>query len=148
MPNLPKEKSGRGRKPRAVPRKQQHFYLTADCSARVAAWVAAERSERAAKGERACYSRSDAIHDMVDIASFYHAERNPAHRFAVLSDVLGSLWHRRKLPWVRIEPNSGRVLRCIICKTTERIQAKRFGGIMRAIGAFIDEHRDCPQRQP
>ena len=126
-----------GRKPFEVPRKQKHIYMTERAEMAVKEWVAAERSE----GHT--YSFSDAIEAMVDLASFYYAERNAAHKLQPVADVLAGLWVRRKLPWVRIEPNSGRHLRCTACKTSETIKARRFSGISKAISTFVEAHRSC-----
>ena len=127
-----------GRKPLPVPRRQKHLYMTDDCVTRVKAWVADERATASVS-----YSFSDAIHDMVDLASFYYSERNAAHKLTPLSSVLGELWRGRWVPWIRIEPNGGRTVRCTRCKTTTHIPARRFSGIMRALGNFMRQHRDC-----
>lgn len=129
-----------GRKPLEVPRKQKHIYMTERAELAVKEWVAAERAE----GHT--YSFCDAIEAMIDLASFYYSERNAAHKLQPISDVMSGLWMRRKLPWVKIEPNTGRELRCSACKTSETITARRFSGISKAISTFVETHRSCGKR--
>lgn len=129
-----------GRKPATIPRKQKHLYMSDACVARVQAWVLEERS----KLGRRNYNFCDAVEDMTEIASFFHVDRKRAAKLAPLYIVMRDQWPwEDEFPWIRIDSNSGRLLRCIACKTEQQVEARRFSGVIKAIEAFVEAHQDC-----
>lgn len=140
----PKKNRG-GRPRRAIPRSAQNVYMTARTKQAVRSWQAAEMDPGPNLAGRKC-SFSDAVEEMILVASMYEADRHAANRFQSLTKTLGSLWGLRKRPWLQIEPNGGRHLRCTVCRKERILTAKRFSGIIRGIIEFMDEHRDCRKR--
>jgi hypothetical protein len=130
-----------GRKPLKVPRYQKSVYMTDQTLLAVKAWM------REGRKDRSSFSMADAIEQMAELASFYYSERNAAQRLQHLTVVLGNMSAWKDIPWIRIEPNSGRVMRCTRCRKEERIEARRFSGLLRAITMFVEQHSDCKPRK-
>lgn len=109
----------------------------------VQAWCDAEMQRAGDAGEPYRYvSFSDAIAQMIDVASTFYADRQVG-RFVPVADVFGPFWTRRRRPWIRIEANAGRKLRCARCRGEAEIKAARFRGIVREICAFFKQHSHC-----
>jgi len=140
-------RKGAGRKRPPEPRHNRQIRISDRQEKAVLAWREAEVRRAQEAGARHHYaSFSDAIAQMIDVASLFYTDRTLG-RFVPVSDLFGPLWMRRKMRWIRIEPNTGRRLRCCNCHTDVTITAMRFRGIVREILKFVQHHQGC-RKQP
>jgi len=126
-----------GRKRLPIPRERRYVYLSGPAQAAVREWQAAEMQRR----ERGRVSFNDALDEMIEIASFYAVDTRAVQRTQPLATLLNGL-HELAIPeHVRVEPNTGRRLRCAVCRAELRIGARRFSGIVKEIRAFVLAHQ-------
>ena len=129
-----KNRLGR-RKHLAAPRKQRCVYMTEQTYAAIREWVQAERQD----GRNA--SVCDAIEEMVDIASYFSVDTNAALRHQPLGSLANKLIALGQIPnHIRVEPNTGRSVRCSHCRVQKKIAARRFSGVLRELTAFAQQH--------
>lgn len=130
------EKKG-GRPRRQIPRVAKRVYMTEATRQQIRHWQAC----RVRDGKEVGFS--DAVGEMLDCASVYAVDVRPAHNIVPVSQVMGDLWRRRRCTWIRINPNTGRTLKCIRCGTVQDVESARFSGILRAVNSFVERHCRC-----
>jgi hypothetical protein len=131
--------ASRGRKRLSIPRERRYVYLSRPAQAAVREWQSAEMERRGIYERKVSFN--DALDEMIGIASFYAVDTHARQRTQSLGTVLNGLQTLAIPEHVRIEPNTGRLLRCGKCQEVHRVGARRFSGLLREVKAFVLEHQ-------
>lgn len=120
-----------GRKRLEVPRRRCQVYLSDAVIASVREWKRAEEKR----------TLSEALDEMIGIASYYATDMQAAHRLQPLRSVLSGLHDVAVPEHIRADPNTGRKLWCRRCQKRHIITSRRFSGMLRQMAEFIEAHR-------